>query len=427
MKRIKKILIVNFFIFLIFSSMLFFSLKDNEGLFLLFSIFFLSALFLNSFWFFKVTRNFKNIVEIARKESFPKKENTFLSSFSEKVKREIREIIDQKNENEEILDSLIEGVIAFDKSLNITYVNLTAEKMLQDFKKNLINKNLKDLKMPMNFIKSCENIIVSSQEKTRVLKEPIIIEESAKVFLDIIAIPKKQNQGALLILQDRTSDYKMLQMGKDFIANASHELKTPLTIIRGYAETLEDLELAPEVIREIMQKITRTSERLEKIIYDLLKLAEIENHQPQHFTRCDLKQIISNCKEMALLAHKNARIEFLAPKNNFFVLGEDGLLELAIKNLLENAIKYSEEIFITISLKKEKGKALFVIRDRGIGIAKDDLPFIFDRFFTKGKTKKKGTGLGLAIVKNIIEKHDGQISVSSDVGKGSAFQVTLPL
>jgi signal transduction histidine kinase len=407
--------------------MLFFSLKENQGLFLLFSIFFLSALFLNSFWFFKVTRNFKNIVEIARKESFPKKENTFLSSFSEKVKREIREIIDQKNENEEILDSLIEGVIAFDKSLNITYVNLMAEKMLQDCKKNLINKNLKDLKMPVNFIKNCENIIVSSQEKTRVLKEPIIIEESTKVFLDIIAIPKKQNQGALLILQDRTSDYKMLQMGKDFIANASHELKTPLTIIRGYAETLEDLELAPEMIREIMQKITRTSERLEKIIYDLLKLAEIENHQPQHFKRCDLKQIVSNCKEMALLAHKNARIDFLVPKNNFFVLGEEGLLELAIKNLLENAIKYSEEVFITISLKKEKGKALFVIKDRGIGIAKDDLPFIFDRFFTKGKTKKKGTGLGLAIVKNIIEKHDGQISVSSDVGKGSAFQVTLPL
>jgi two-component system, OmpR family, phosphate regulon sensor histidine kinase PhoR len=367
----------------------------------------------------------KNLIEVARMDSFVK-ESEVLKSLSLKVKRDIREISDEKNENAEILDSLIEGVITLNSNNLITYLNFMAEKMLQDNKSNLINKSLYHLKMPPYFIEHCQNLAKNAQEKNKVVKAAIILEEKTKIFLDVIAIPKKQNQGALLILQDRTSDNKMLQMGKDFIANASHELKTPLTIIRGYAETLEDVELPPEMVFEIITKIRKTSQRLEKIIFDLLKLAEVENLQNSHFLKCDLKQIVMNCKDMILLAKKDVKIEVLCLGEDFFIFAEEGLLELAIKNLLENGVKYSKEVFITITLKKENDKIILAIQDKGIGIAENDLPFIFERFFTVNKTKKTGTGLGLSIVKNIVEKHEGQIKVTSELGKGTTFELFLP-
>ncbi len=422
MKR-PYITVINFVILTV-SFVLFFCIKDqNTYIFLLGFIFFF-ALFLNTLFFFKFTKNFKNIVEVALKGNFSQK-NTFFLPFPEKIKREIKGIIEEKNENEEILQSLIEGVISLNGQ-TITYINSMAETMLQERRANLIGRTLKDLKMPSSFIAEIEDLAFNAIKEEKVIKKPLLIKEKG-IFFDVCAIPRNKCRGVFLILQDKASDYKMVQMGKDFVANASHELRTPLTIIKGFAETLEDIDLSPEMEKEIISKVRKTSDRLEKIIHDLLKLAEVDN-VPFSFVKCDLKKIIQSCKEMTLQAHCDAEIVFDPPSGDFFVLAEEGLLELSIKNLLENAIKYSyKKPLITIELKKADGMITFSVQDEGFGIEKEDLPFIFERFFTRNKDKKKGTGLGLAIVKNVIEKHRGKISVTSEVNKGSIFEISLPL
>jgi signal transduction histidine kinase len=220
-------------------------------------------------------------------------------------------------------------------------------------------------------------------------------------------------------------------MGKDFIANASHELKTPITIIRGFAETLEDHpELSPQVLQDISQKIVKTSHRLENLVRSLLTLADIENFSKEKFQTTNLIAIAEYCKQFVMTAHANARIVFTTDLYKAPVLGDPQLLDMAIMNILENAAKYSSpQAEIAMSIQKVADRIQLTVQDNGIGIPEADLPYIFDRFYTVDKARSRkagGTGLGLSIVKTIIEKHMGSISAESHLGLGSSFTISLP-
>lgn len=214
-----------------------------------------------------------------------------------------------------------------------------------------------------------------------------------------------------------------------FIANASHELRTPLTIIRGFAETLQDIDrLSPKTIREIAAMIVKTCGRLDKLVRSLLTLADLENKSLDHFQPVELSLLIEHCKEMFLVAYPHAKVTCdLKPKT---IIADPDLLDLAFMNILENAVRYSKEApQITISSKEINSHIHIIVTDQGIGIDAIEIPRIFDRFYTVDKARSRksgGTGLGLSIVKTVVDIHKGQVFVDSVLGKGSAFTIALP-
>lgn len=350
-----------------------------------------------------------------------------LNSLSTKLQKHINTLTYERNEKEAILESLVEGVIAIDQNLTITYANQSALKQLHFDIVSLIGQHFS-----VTHQNKCQELLVACQEENIPLTDTMILSEGFKTYLDIVAAPKRDNKGAILVLQDKTAHYRVLEMRKDFVANASHELKTPITIIRGFAETLHDNpELPQEMMIQILGKIVRNCDRMTNLIKDLLTLSDIENIPESRLEECNMVQIAENCRDMVLNVHPSAsiRIEDLS-KHGIHIVADPSLMELAIMNLIENAAKYSNPpAQITVTLEESGSWVKISVADQGIGIPAADVEHIFEKFFTVDKAhsrKMGGSGLGLSIVQTIIEKHFGQISVQSELGKGTTFTILLP-
>jgi len=356
-----------------------------------------------------------------------------LNSLSEKVRSQIRSVVEERNEKEAILESLVEGVIAVDAAGMIRYVNFIGSKMIGISKRHLIGKPFPDGKdQPRGeLMRKCLAMLNASQEQNTIITDSIALGEGQKVYLDLIAAPKPYQSGAIIVFQDKSSHYRVIEMGKDFVANASHELRTPITIIKGFAETLQDIpDISPDMLRDITEKIVRNCQRMDTLVKNLLTLADIENVPETRFQECDIGALIENCRHMLLSVYSEATVEIHKEKEQMLAPADPDLLELAIMNLLDNAAKYSKPpARITVSIA-ETGEELKVsIGDQGIGIPEEDIDQIFDRFYTVNKAHSRrlgGAGLGLSIVKTIIEKHEGTITVASILGKGTTFTIHLP-
>lgn len=224
---------------------------------------------------------------------------------------------------------------------------------------------------------------------------------------------------------------KLLDMRRDFIANASHELKTPITIINGYAEAMHDNpDLPKETLHVITGKIMRNCHRMTNLVKDLLILTDIDSSSELKCSECDLKALVEHCAQNVRDLYKEAVITLnLDASENFIVQGELNLLEMAVMNLLENAAKYSKTSpHIAIALQKNNDWIELSIADNGVGIPEADLEHIFERFYTVNKAHSRklgGAGLGLSLVHSIIEKHGGQITVQSELGHGTLFKIAL--
>lgn len=351
-----------------------------------------------------------------------------LNSMSNKIQKHIDTIVSERNEKSAILESLVEGVIAVDDNATITYVNDMASKFLGFDSQSLIGKNFTITNQP-----TCYSLLMACQREKNPLTETLTLtgKNNSKTFLYIVAAPKGQNDGAILVMQDQTSHYKLLEMRKDFIANASHELKTPITIIRGFAEALQDNpDLPRETTVEVTGKIVKSCQRMTTLIKDLLTLSDIENIPQSKLMECDIYNIINTCKENLSDAFPDSQITISKPSHEMRIIADPSLLELAMMNLIENGIKYSRPpADIRINLEKIDGNVQITIADKGIGIPEPDLEHIFERFYTVDKAhsrKMGGSGLGLSIVQTIIHKHFGQITVDSEMGKGTTFTILLP-
>lgn len=351
-----------------------------------------------------------------------------MNSLSAKVQTHIDYLTNERNEKEAILESLVEGVIAIDEHFVISYINNMAYKLF-GIDKNVIGENFNAIGQNKSavLLQRCQS------EEIPLIDTQELVREGKKLYLDIIAAPKRGNGGAILVIQDKTAHYKITEMRRDFIANASHELKTPITIIRGFAEALhENPDLPREVQETVTAKIMKNCTRMTGLIKDLLTLADIENIPISRLVNCDLFALAQECRSMVLEVFPEAQITIdKSPEDQEFKLIADRqLLELAITNLIENAAKYSNKpAKIQVLLEDKPGVVKIVIADKGIGIPEADLEHIFDRFYTVDKAhsqKMGGSGLGLSIVKTIIEKHFGTISVASKLGEGTSFYIELP-
>ncbi len=354
---------------------------------------------------------------------------TTLNSLSAKLQKQINTLTSERNEKEAILESLIEGVIAIDKNMVITYVNQTAVKILHKPSLELLGHSFSVTNQ-----NKCLSLLTECQIAQSPCIETLIIEDKGpKIYLDIVAAPKKDDTGAILVLQDKTSHYRILEMRKDFVANASHELKTPITIIRGFAETLHDNpDLPKETIAEITHKIVSNCQRMTNLIKDLLTLSDIENIPESRLEVCDMIKIAETCRDFVLNIHPDAQINIHdVTKQGIHLIADPQLMELALINLIENAAKYSTQpAKIDVIMEMADPWVKILVADQGIGIPAADLEHIFEKFYTVDKAhsrKMGGSGLGLSIVKTIIEKHFGRVSIASELGKGTTFTLLLPL
>jgi two-component system phosphate regulon sensor histidine kinase PhoR len=235
----------------------------------------------------------------------------------------------------------------------------------------------------------------------------------------------------VMTLYDVTEFRALEKTKKDFVVNVSHELKTPLTAIKGFIETMEPR--AEQENRPYLEIIRRNTERMISIVEDLLVLSELEERGPRiDKTAVDLKPLAESILKMfeKRAKDKGIGLSLQAPADLPEVQADPGQMEGLLLNLVDNALKYTDKGSVTVRLASRDGQMSIEVEDTGPGIGADHLPHIFERFYVVDKSRSKklgGTGLGLAIVKHIVLAHKGSVSVKSRIGEGTVFSVLLPL
>lgn len=241
---------------------------------------------------------------------------------------------------------------------------------------------------------------------------------------------KETSLGILVIVEDITQLKKLESVRSDFVSNVTHELKTPLTSIRGFVETLKNGAIADEAVaRRFLDIIDIETERLYSLIQDILTLSEIESGTDYEAVVCNVGRAAQEAVD--LLEGSKEKVELIyepVPYIRPYNCNPARIKELLI-NLLDNALKYTEEGQVRL-ICREDGNELFIcVEDTGIGMEKEQLPRIFERFYRIDKSRSRkqgGTGLGLSIVKHIVELYNGKMNVESEVGKGTRFEIRLP-
>ena len=262
--------------------------------------------------------------------------------------------------------------------------------------------------------------------------------DDSQIELHVVATKNEAGQitGALVLFHDITELKKMDQVRRDFVANVSHELRTPLSILRGYIETLLDSPKTPrEELSRILRVMDRHSKRLESLVEDLLTLARLESgNLDLQLGTVDLsnffREMIRDWEKKLTSKRLNMIVD--VPPELSPIRVDGTRLQEALYNLLDNAVKYSrDDGQIRLSARQRDGEIELTVSDDGIGIGKEDLPRIFERFYRADKArspdKVRGTGLGLAIVKHIAQLHGGRVEADSELGKGTTIRVLIPM
>ncbi|ENK0837295.1 HAMP domain-containing protein [Clostridium botulinum] len=336
------------------------------------------------------------------------------------------EVRDKQNRLEAILKSMDSGVVAIDKEFKVIMINPYAKKLF-GIKRDIIGENLMD------------NIRDFELERVLKDKEPgykeinILWPEKRTLRIkttDIIS--KYDNIGTVAVVQDITDIKKLENMREQFVANVSHELKTPLTSIKGFSETLKYVE-DKKNREKFLQIINDEADRLTRLINDILVLSNIEKQKQELIKEeIDLNELIEKvyCLVKKSAEDKNIKINIVEGKVPLLIGNKDKYNQMII-NLIDNAIKYTEPNGkVNIGTKQDKDNIIFWVEDTGVGISKEHLDRIFERFYRVDKARSRaegGTGLGLAIVKHIVLGINGKIEVKSEPKKGTKFIVKIPL
>jgi two-component system phosphate regulon sensor histidine kinase PhoR len=361
-----------------------------------------------------------------------------LSSSMKEMALELRDRIDtimgQRNRIDAILSSMAEGVIAVDNEKRVITANLAAEKMLDRLGTNLLGRSIQEVTRNTVLYKHIDGVlrgVGTSPEEITLGEGGRVVEAHGTELLDTSGV----KIGALIVLNDVSDLRRLERVRRDFVANVSHELKTPVTAIKGFVEALLDGGIDDRGDAErFLGIIERHVNRLGALIDDLLTLARIEQGGTSRIElmRQELKEVIETSVQLCSpkAGEKSITMEVNCPSNLAFPM-DPFLMEQALVNLLDNAIKYSApERSISITATAEDDSVTVSVSDQGYGIRKEHLQRIFERFYRVDKARSRnqgGTGLGLAIVKHIVQAHVGRITVESSPGKGSTFSMVLPV
>ena len=363
-------------------------------------------------------------------ESHSKEIDKMIQQFnlmSKKLEKKINEISEEKNKAEAILSSMVDGVIATDKNGEIMLINPAAREMLFIDEKDVKNKDFIQVVRNYKINELLEKVL---KENTIISKEIVLQREEEKILRCHFASITNENndiKGGVIVFTDITELRRLEQVRKDFVANVSHELKTPLTSIIGYVDTLlENKNIEEKTSNKFLEIIKDEADRLGILIQDLLNLSKFEDGNPD-LQPGDINKLI--VKTVSILKEKankkNIIIETELEKdiNQVYLIKEQ--IEQVMINLIDNAIKYTPENGeIKVKTLNRSDKILVEVEDNGIGIPEKDKQRIFERFYRVDKARSRsmgGTGIGLSIVKHIIKSHNSEINLESESGKGSKF------
>jgi len=361
-----------------------------------------------------------------------------LNLMAEQLNQRIQAAGRFQNEQWAILGAMQEGLIAFDTQGQCLTCNAAAAVMLKLDPVKTMGLSVGEIirgSQLQQFVQNAINSVLPTEEAILMLgpnQTEIYVQARSSALLG----NHSEQIGALIVLNDITRLYQLEQIRRDFVANVSHELKTPITSIQGFIETLQDGAVdTPADARRFLGIIARQAERLNTIIEDLLLLCELEQ-QGQNvqvsFEPCAIQDILKETAELCRYKAQQRQVQInLDCPPDLTARVNASLLVQAVLNLADNAIKYSSSGGqVNITAISEENNVVIRVQDFGSGIAAEHQARIFERFFRVDKARSRqlgGTGLGLAIVKHIAQCHRGGVSVQSGLGKGSTFTLTLPL
>ena len=395
-------------------------------------------------------RYLKEFTRVSKKVS----NKEFHTRFNTYVKGELGELSKNFNYMIQIMDSTIEeveykhlqltsivksishGILAIDIKGNILLINDIAKEMLKcDLKTNVEGSNFKFIVKDKKILEIFHKYVWITQNEVieldlrdnlvyRIKIDPVYLQDSKHAII-----------GSIINIEDITDLVKLENMRRDFVANVSHELKTPLTSITGFVETLKiNDEIDKATRNHFLDIIEKESNRLKGLIEDILMLSSIENGQDLSYEQVKLFDIFKEVCEITqyIASSKNIEVSYDFEDEEVHILGIRDNIKQIFLNLVDNGIKYTPEngrIQVIQYYDKDKQNIILEFKDNGIGIPKESLNRIFERFYRVDKARSRdigGTGLGLAITKHMVKSLGGNIEVNSILGVGSDFIVTIP-
>jgi two-component system phosphate regulon sensor histidine kinase PhoR len=357
-----------------------------------------------------------------------------MNQMAKELNERINTITRQRNELEAVFSSMVEGVVAVDTDECIISINHAAANFFECDAEIVQGSCVQEFIRNTELQKFVQSVLSGNKQIEKDIELFSGTERIVNAHGTVLHDSKGDSLGALIVLNDVTKLRKLENIRKDFVANVSHEIKTPITAIKGFVETLRDGETkTPEQRERFLEIIDKHAKRLEAIIEDLLDLSRIEQDSEKNIllTETNVSSVLNNsvqlCRDKA--DEKNIGIE-ISCNEHVSVKMESRLFEQALVNLIDNAIKHSGKgNNVLVSATQTKDELVISVLDHGCGIEKRHIPRLFERFYRVDKARSRnlgGTGLGLSIVKHIVQAHGGHVSVDSVVGEGSIFKIHVP-
>ena len=349
-----------------------------------------------------------------------------------RLKSTLNEMHSEKIKVETILKNMTDGVIAVGTNGSILLANPAVYKLFGIDKVRFEGKGFDEITEELQLGVTTKELFEETEKTNNIISvNGSIIRIGVVTFKN----DKSEIAGAVLVLQDVTEQERLDNMRKDFVANVSHELRTPLTTIKSYTETLLDGAMEnKEYTENFLKVIYSESERMTRLVKDLLQLSKLDYDKVQwNMKPVNIAAIIEDCvyKMNISARQKNQELAFEANAELPEITGDRDRIEQVMVNIIGNAIKYTPENGrVRIVVDQEENEAVIRVIDNGIGIPKEDIPRLFERFYRVDKARSRamgGTGLGLSIARQIVEAHKGHIRVESDYGQGTEVVIKFPL
>ncbi|GGI44399.1 PAS domain-containing sensor histidine kinase [Paenibacillus marchantiophytorum] len=364
-----------------------------------------------------------------------------INRMSESLQQQMARIQENERRLQGVMENMMSGIMMIDRDERITLLNPSAEYILGFSSQELLGKRYNEAKQQIDFTKLIQECIETQDP----IRDEMIFYYPAERILDIhlspIAHEDEEWSGVLIVIHDITAVRRLERMRSEFVANVSHELKTPIAAVKGFAETLlagalNDKETAVSFLQIIFDE----SERLNRLIGDILELSKIESKRiPMNFSPIYLPEFLDrSCSVLRKEAEKKHIELTLQVDDDMYIEADEDRLRQIVINLLSNGISYTQDGGkvkvrvepLDMNADGDYERLRLIVSDTGMGIPKKDLPRIFERFYRVDKARSRssgGTGLGLSIVKHLVELHKGTIRVDSEVGIGTKFTIELPV